>query len=273
MNLFEELGLGFIVNRILKQIGGMTVSNWITTVLGILGGGFLAAAQYTSAHPTWQGYVGAGLVAAIGIAAKDFNYKLSASELQAIAKLVQGALSKAPLILLALCLGLAAHAQSATTTSTSTTSGLSAWGGPVAVYFQGSWQAGADSGEAWDAYDWGTPPSGSTTKPYHFLFEGHQFNVPSSFNAYTGGVGFQANLANLFQKLNAPPGNFGLFGSVTAGNGLSTTSSSSNFTTLADFGLRYQATGAVTWNVVKGGYVRYGSNNIPYISTNIQYLF
>ena len=100
------------LNRAATTAKGMTVNNWRTTILGLLAAGFGAAANYASPHPTWQGYVGAALVAVLGLAAKDFNVNLSADELKTISTLVQSTLKIALIVCMLSALPMLARAQS-----------------------------------------------------------------------------------------------------------------------------------------------------------------
>jgi hypothetical protein len=115
MNPFQALKLYNQFNKATQIAKGMTMQNWLTTLLGILAGALTAASNYASPHPTWQGYVGAALVAAIGIAARDFNVTLTANEMQQVAKMVNSSLNKVGVFLfLFFLLPSLVHAQTVT---------------------------------------------------------------------------------------------------------------------------------------------------------------
>jgi hypothetical protein len=113
VNLAQELGLGFVVNRVLKQAKEMTVQNWKTTLAGLIGGLVMAWANYAGPN-TWQGYLAALAPVAIGILAKDFNISLTPDEIGAITKSV----AKTSVLLFALSVWLAIPGRAQSTVST-----------------------------------------------------------------------------------------------------------------------------------------------------------
>ena len=57
------------------------MSNWKTTLAGLLGALAMAAANYSGTN-TWQGYVACLVPAALGFLAKDFNTHSTAVQVQ-----------------------------------------------------------------------------------------------------------------------------------------------------------------------------------------------
>ena len=266
MNIFT---LDIDLYKIQKKAKEMTMQNWKTTILGLVGAAFTAAANYAGQKPTWQGYVAAGVIGALGVFAKDFDIGLSAGEIAT----VKSAITKTSVLLLALSFWLVmpgiVRAQTATPTPAPAvvSNGFAATGGPVAINYSGTWSAASYTRESYDFLDFGA------AKTNHLYLQGVELIMPTpGVNLYLGGVAYQPNISSLFSKTNVPPGAFSVFFDGNVGNGIPS-AGASHISWLAGGGLLYKITGALSWTPLMGQYGRFGANGFEAISTNLQFVF
>lgn len=119
LNPFKLLAIYNILNKVNAKAKEMTMQNWKTTIFGVIAGAALALGNYGGPN-TWQGYLAAAAVAALGVLAQDFDVKLPAG----VSAAVQSSISKLPAVLLAIglmamCAG-RANAQAAPPAATTT---------------------------------------------------------------------------------------------------------------------------------------------------------
>lgn len=266
MNPIKAIRLYEAYQKILKQSKEMTMQNWKTTVCGAAAAALLALGNYAGPN-TWQGYVGAAVIALLGALAKDYNVKLTPDEIAAITKTINSAKALFLVAGLGLIFMAQAAAQTATPPSTSTSNGFAGSSDAVAIDYAGAWSVGTLATESYDVYDFGAK------KTNHLYLQGEELLAPTpGFNAYMGGIAIQPDFSSLFSKTNVPASNFSVFFNASIGNGIPSTGPSA-ITWLAGGGVKYQVTSSLTWNTLRADYGRFGSNGFPMLSTGLQFIF
>ena len=222
-------------NKVAKQAKEMTMQNWKTTLFGLIGGVALALANYSGAN-TWNGYLAAAAVAAIGILAKDFNVNLSADEIAAVKQL----LARTPAVLLAIgllfMLGARLNAQAVAPAPTGTVAFTPA---SFAIY--------VDLDKTSSVGNLTTETLNVTT---HCGVEGAELLAPGvNLQGYYAGAACTPDLSKLFAKTLIPSNAFSFSFAADAGWVLNTTSNASTRNTSGLF------RGCATYNLGSSGVI------------------